>query len=481
LKNISAIPNLKSSAMEVRNPRTGQYDYRIEVPSRQILEDLTQRMRFAQQAWALLPVSQRIETLEVWKANIESHKEALIDALTADTGRYAESALEYALLPSGIQRWQKWAADWFAQAREKMSAMPFIRIRQQHVPIPLVVVISPWNFPLLLSVIDAIPALLAGSAVIVKPSEVTPRFIEVMQKTISATPMLRDVFRYIPGAAETGANLIDLGDLCCFTGSVATGREVYSRAAAQFKPCFLELGGKDAALVFEGADITHAARSILWGSTVNCGHSCLSIERVYVQDTIFEEFIQVLVRHAEKVRLAYPGPHDGEIGPVIAQRQVAIIDEHLRDAFAKGAKLLTGSAACESMGGAFYCRPTVLTNVTHDMKVMQEETFGPIIPVMKFHTEEEALALANGTIFGLSGAVFAADNEKALGIAGRMEAGAVSINECALTAMVHDGEKNAFKMSGLGGTRMGPAAIQRFMRQKAFLINEREGASPWWF
>ena len=467
--------------MQVRNPRTGQYDYNIEVPSPQTLEDLTQRMRHAQREWALLPVAQRVEIMGIWKTHVEQHKDDLIEALTADTGRYSESALEYTFLPTGIQRWQKWAVEWFAHSGEKMSAMPHIRIRQQFVPFPLVVVISPWNFPLLLSVIDAIPALMAGCAVIVKPSEITPRFIEVIQKTIAATPVLCDVFHYIPGAGETGANLIDLGDLCCFTGSVATGRQVYQRAAAQFKPCFLELGGKDAALVFEGADLTHAARSILWGSTVNCGHSCLSIERVYVQDSIFENFTRALVRQAEKVRLAYPGAKDGEIGPVIAERQVAIIDEHLRDAFAKGAKLLTGNSACEQKGGGYFCRPTVLTNVTHEMKVMQEETFGPIIPVMQFHTEEEAISMANSTIFGLSGAVFAANNDTAVRIAGRMEAGAISINDCALTAMVHDGEKNAFKMSGLGGTRMGPAAIQRFMRQKAFLINEREGASPWWF
>lgn len=467
--------------MQIRNPRFGQFDYTLELPSADHLAGLCQQLRGAQKAWAAMQVEERAAILETWKTELDRQKEALIEALVADTGRYHESVLEYQLLPASIQRWQKWAIEWFTLPREKMSVMPNIRIRQQSVPYPLVAVISPWNFPLLLSIIDTIPALLAGCAVMVKPSEVTPRFVEVLQSTIEATPVLRDVLHYTAGAGDTGAALIDLADICCFTGSVATGRQVYARAAAQFKPCFLELGGKDAALVFEGANISHAARSILWGSTVNCGHSCLSIERVYVQETIFDEFLQELVHQASKVRLAYPMPQDGELGPVISLRQVEIIDDHLRDALSKGAVLHTGNSACELLDGGYYCRPTVLTRVHHDMKIMQEETFGPIIPVMPFRNIAEALQLANSTDFGLSGAVFASDNDTALAIAQGMEAGAISINECALTAVVHDGEKNAFKMSGLGGTRMGPSAIQRFMRKKAYLINERNDPSPWWF
>jgi acyl-CoA reductase-like NAD-dependent aldehyde dehydrogenase len=334
---------------------------------------------------------------------------------------------------------------------------------------------------LLLSTIDMIPALLAGCAIIVKPSEITPRFITPIQKTIDAIPELSQVLKYIEGDGLTGSNLIELADLTCFTGSVATGRKVYQKSAELFKPVFLELGGKDAAIILKGANLEKAAKSILWGSCVNNGHSCLSIERVYVDAEVFEAFLKNLVSEVASIRLAYDDPQQGHIGPLISERQVAIINDHLADALAKGALLVTGSTTCELVNGGYYCKPTILTNVNHSMKIMTEETFGPIIPIMGFQSHHEAIFLANDTIFGLSGAVFAETQEKALQLARKMKAGAISINECALTAIVHDGEKNSFNMSGLGGSRMGPTSLQRFMRKKAYLINQNVEDSPWWF
>jgi succinate-semialdehyde dehydrogenase / glutarate-semialdehyde dehydrogenase len=181
------------------------------------------------------------------------------------------------------------------------------------------------------------------------------------------------------------------------------------------------------------------------------------------------------------LKLAYPSVLDGQIGPVISEKQVQIIDEHLKDALEKGAKIHSGVGHCEEKGGGMYCFPTILTNVNNKMKVLTEETFGPILPISPFKTEAEAVALANGTVFGLSAAVFAETWEKAYAIGQQLEAGAISINDSALTAIIHDGEKNSFKMSGIGGTRMGPSAIKRFMRQKAFLVKKQHLASPWWF
>lgn len=467
--------------MEIRNPRTGQFDYEIFPPSFEQLKIDSQRLKTNQEEWHANGIEYRIQALEEWKKVLLDHREEITDTITIDTGRYHESVLEFNLLPTSIDRWVKYAKIFFGQQNDKDSEVPFIRIQQENVPYSLVSVISPWNFPLLLSVIDTIPALMAGCAVMVKPSEVTPRFVQVIQSTIDAVPALQKVLMYVEGAGEQGSQMLELADITCFTGSVATGLKVYQKSASLFKPCFLELGGKDAALVFEGADIKRAAKSILWGSTVNCGHSCLSIERVYVQNIIFEVFTRLLKEESEKIKLATEDPKNGHIGPVISQRQVEIIDTHLADALAKGAQLVTGFDKCQIINGGYYCRPTILTNVNHDMLVMTEETFGPIIPIMSFETEEEAIRLANGTKFGLSGAVFAKDTETALEVAKRMQAGAISINECALTAVVHDGEKNSFKMSGIGGTRMGPASLQRFFRKKAYLINQNSGESPWWY
>ncbi|MFN4147409.1 MAG: aldehyde dehydrogenase family protein [Runella sp.] len=465
----------------VRNPRTGEYDYEIKVPTPEEIHYQCAQLRKAQTFWSKQPIEKRIEVLQAWKKSVEAQKSALIEALCQDTGRRWETLLEADIVSSSIDRWCGIAHTFFASASQRSSSIPFLAIEQGLVPYSLVGVISPWNFPLLLSLIDTIPALLAGCAVIVKPSEVTPRFIKVINQTIEAVPELAGVLRYVEGAGATGAELIKHADLVCFTGSTATGRKVYQAACERFIPVFLELGGKDAALVFEGADLELATSAILWGSTANAGQSCLSIERVYVQSSVYESFIEMLVAKANAVSLAYPEMDSGKIGPIISDKQVVIINEHLEDALKKGAKLLTGSPQCRELGGGYYCRPTVLTNVHHQMKVMSEETFGPIIPVMPFDTEEEALQLANGTIYGLSGAVFAATTEEALRIGQQMTAGAVSINDAALTAIMHEGEKNSFKMSGIGGTRMGPSAIKRFMRQKAYLIKTNTQPDPWWF
>jgi acyl-CoA reductase-like NAD-dependent aldehyde dehydrogenase len=214
---------------------------------------------------------------------------------------------------------------------------------------------------------------------------------------------------------------------------------------------------------------------------VNTGHSCLSIERIYVQETVFQSFVELLTEKTNRLRFAHPSVSAGQIGPVISDRQVKIIDEHLKDALEKGAILQTGKGYCENIDGGYWCFPTVLTNVHPNMKVMSEETFGPIMPIMPFKTKEDGIALANGSIYGLSGAVFAKTHEEALEIGRHIQAGAISINDAALTAIIHEGEKNSFKASGIGGTRMGPSAIKRFMRQKAFLIKKQAVPSPWWF
>jgi succinate-semialdehyde dehydrogenase / glutarate-semialdehyde dehydrogenase len=467
--------------ISVRNPRTGLDDYTIHPLTHNELIEIAADMRHHQALWYSKGIDHRISILNQWTEVVFNHKDEIIQALVVDSGRYGESVLEFNLLPTTIDRWIKWAPEFFNQPRDKKSQVPNIGIKQDFVPYELVSVISPWNFPLLLSIIDTIPALLAGCAVLVKPSEITPRFIEVIQSTIDQVPNLKLIFKYVSGDGVTGSSLVQLSDITCFTGSVATGLKVYQQAANLFKPCFLELGGKDAAVVVEGANIQNAARSILWGSTVNCGHSCLSIERVYVQAGVYDAFVSVIIEEASKVSLASETPNKGQIGPVISSRQVAIINDHLSDAIKKGATIINGNSECETINGGIYCKPTILINVTHDMKVMTEETFGPIIPIMKFDKVEDGIALANDSIFGLSGAVFAATNEEAIDIASKMTAGAISINECALTAIVHDGEKNSFKYSGIGGTRMGPASMQRFLRKKAYLINELTSPSPWWF
>lgn len=468
-----------TDSIGVRNPRTGKVDYWITPPIPEQLVSQCDRLRQAQVKWQQAGLEKRIEALQQWKQALQAQRQDLTRALVADTGRLSVSVLEIDSVLSSLDRWCHLAPD-LLQTSPRDSSAPFIRVQSAAVPYPLVGVISPWNFPLLLSTIDLIPALLAGCAVIVKPSEIAPRFVNPLMQSIAAVPRLREVVTYVEGAGATGAAIIEQVDAVCFTGSVETGRSVAEAAAKRFIPAFLELGGKDPAIVLESADLNSATSAIVWGSVVNTGQSCLSIERIYVAEAILEPFVEQLAAKAERLQLAYPTVEQGEIGPIIAEKQAAVIAAQLEDAFDQWAIAHCGGKV-ETLDGGLWCRPTVLTQVNHSMKVMTEETFGPIMPVMAFSTVEEAIHLANDTTYGLSAAVFAGSEAEAIEVADAIEAGAISINDAALTAVLHDAEKNAFKLSGMGGSRMGPAALTRFMRKKAYLVKTKSIADPWWF
>ncbi len=311
-----------ANKIEVRNPRTGKIDYWITAPTGHRMTEICSGLRSSQVGWQQEGLGKRIEALQLWKQAILSHKDELTDALVTDTGRLSESVIEIDSFISTIDRWCRLAPE-LLTTKARNTAVPFIRLQQQLVPYPLVGVISPWNFPLLLSAIDTIPALLAGCAVVVKPSEIAPRFMAPLSKTIALVPQLQDILTYVPGAGEIGAALIESVDLVCFTGSVPTGKKVAAAAAQQFIPAFLELGGKDPAIVLASADLELATSAILWGSVVNAGQSCLSIERIYVAESIGDRFIEKLVAKANRLKLNHSSLEEGQIGPIIAEKQLA--------------------------------------------------------------------------------------------------------------------------------------------------------------
>ncbi|TDD35604.1 aldehyde dehydrogenase family protein [Actinomadura sp. KC06] len=464
----------------VRDPRTGRVDHTLICAGADDVRAAAARARAAQPAWHARGPRGRADALRALRDAIAEGADAMVAALVDDTGRLPVSRLEVDGVVASLGRWCDRAPELLAADDAVPTSMPGIALRQDPLPYPLVGAISPWNFPLLLAMIDAVPALLAGSAVLLKPSEITPRFAGVLRDRVAAVPELDGVFTVIDGDGATGTAVVDTVDLVCFTGSVRTGRAVGAAAAARFIPAFLELGGKDPAIVRADADLDRAAQAVLYGGTVNTGHSCMSIERVYVAEPVHDEFVELLVARARKVGLAYPDVTDGELGPIISAAQIAIIEDHLADAVARGAAVRCGGEIRE-LGGGAYLEPTVLTGVDHGMKVMREETFGPVLPVMPFADDDEAVALANDSEFGLSAAVFASTTEAALAVGRRLEAGGISVNDASLTGFVQDGEKNAFKSSGLGGSRMGAASIRRFQRQRSFLIRSPEDRAPWWF
>ena len=468
--------------LSLRNPRTGEHDGTVNSTQDNELLLVAARLRSAQPAWEALGPVRRGEVLQQWKQAMIARRPEIEEALIADTGRKRESIMEFDAMCGALDRWTRLAPELMEEKRFT-STMGFIDVARNLRAYQLVGIISPWNFPLVLSTIDLLPALMAGSAVILKPSEVTPRFAGPLLDSIRDVPELAAVLDVVIGDGSLGSALVSerIVDLVCFTGSVPTGRKVAAMAAASFIPAFLELGGKDGSIVCEGADLDLASSALLWGSTSNAGQACQSMERIYVQRSVHNEFVAMLADKASRLGLAYPTIDDPGLGPIIAERQIPTFEFHLADAIAKGAVVVTGSTGVERHGGGAWVRATVLTNVNHEMAIMTEETFGPFLPVMAFDTIDEAVALVNDSRFGLSAAVFASTSEEAEAIGRRLDAGAVSINDSTLTALLWEGEKHSFKDSGLGGSRMGPASLFRFLRSQALLIKTQPIADPWWW
>lgn len=455
--------------LQARDPRTGQLDYAFNAASRADVERTANRLRAAGQDWQALGLSGRIGQLTKFTKALAGHREAIAERLSVDTGRRKIAGREVDGAIGALHGWIAQAPHLLPEGWTDGRMNPAIRHAPQFVPYSLVGVISPWNFPLTLSMIDTIPALLAGCTVMIKPSEVTPRFVEPLQAAI-ADAGLQDVLAFVQGAGGTGSDLIDHVDAVCFTGSVATGRKVAAAAAGNMIPAFLELGGKDPLIILETSDLDLASDAALRGAVLSTGQACQSIERIYVARSIHDAFLARLAEKAEAVRLNWPDITTGEIGPIIFANQADILQRHIDDAVAKGARVLTGGQI-ETHGGGLWLRPTVLADVTHDMAVMREETFGPILPVMAFDSEDEAIRRANESEFGLSAAVFAGTLEQAERVGRQIEAGGISLNDAALTALFHEAEKHSFKLSGMGGSRMGPAGFQRFLRRKALIAN----------
>lgn len=457
-------------SLPVINPRTGIPDHAIRPLDGDAIAELATRLRAGQRGWAAKsPVERAPHLLQLADA-IAGRRGELIAALSADTGRAAISAIEVDSAVRTLQRWASAAPQLIErhQPSGRTTAIPGITTDTRLVPYGLVGVISPWNFPLTLALIDAIPALAAGCAALIKPSEITPRFIGPLKAAIADVSEIAAVLALIEGDGATGAALIEHIDFVAFTGSVATGRKVGEAAARAFIPASLELGGKDPMIVLASADPVHAAGVALRASVLNTGQACQSIERIYVAREIAEPFTAALVEKAHAARLNFPDIAKGDIGPFIYARQAEIVQHQIDDAVSRGARVLTGGAV-ETLGGGKYLRPTVLADVTPDMAIMEEETFGPVIPVTAFDTIDEAVELANSGIFGLSAAVIAGTAEEAERVAVRLNAGGVSINDGSLTGLVWEAEKSSFGASGLGPSRMGDSGLLRYFRRQAII------------
>jgi succinate-semialdehyde dehydrogenase/glutarate-semialdehyde dehydrogenase len=454
----------------VRNPWTGERDYEFAEPTQSALDAESERLHAAQHRWFTQGLDFRIEQLRRFKQSLGKYREPIIRCLEQDTGRVRIAALEFDMLVDAIDRNCEAALQVIPESTPGATSVEQISARKQKVPYGLMLNIAPWNFPLILSFLDVIPALVAGNAALIKPSEVTPRWTDPVRKAIAEVDELASILGILVGTGQTGARLIEQADVLSFTGSVKTGRIVATAAAQAFIPAFFELGGKDPAIVLKSADLDAAVSTILYSSISSSGQACQSLERVYVDREIMPTFVDRIVEQARQTSINYPDKQEGIIGPFIFDKQPDTVKAHLDDALAKGATLRCGGEFIAH--GGVWLEATVLTGVNHSMLVMSDETFGPVIPIMGFSSVDQAIELANDTKYGLSASVFAGSMDEGVNVARRVNAGAVSVNDASLTARIHDTPHDSFGFSGLGRSRFGLDGIARYTREKAIFQNE---------
>jgi acyl-CoA reductase-like NAD-dependent aldehyde dehydrogenase len=455
-------------------PATGKVVGSVPVATADEVEAVATRLRAAQPAWQQMGVDARAVWLGKWRDWMLDHREELLTPLQLETGKsWGDTGVEIAAVQI-INYWIDTAAEFLAEqpVRPWGAANVAKKLTIVYEPYQLVGVITPWNGPLSIPLLDIPAALMAGCAVLSKPSEITPLAWRVAVegwKQIGAPDVLDVVF----GFAETGAALVNTVDYIMFTGSLATGRRVAVAAAERLIPCSLELGGKDAMIVCADADIDRAVDGAVWGGFVYTGQVCISVERIYVEEPVYDEFVNKLVAKTSQLRQGMDAGHDYscEIGSMTTAQQLAIVSRHVDDAVSKGAKVLVGGKSREPESGLFY-EPTVLVDVDHDMDCMREETFGPTLPVMKVRDLAEAIEKANDSRLGLSGSVWTRDKDKANAVARQMNTGTVNINNV-ITGLLQFGvPMPCWKESGLGTRSGGAEGIRKYCRQKS-IVAER--------
>jgi acyl-CoA reductase-like NAD-dependent aldehyde dehydrogenase len=461
----------------VENPATGEIVTTVPDLDAAAVAELARRARIAQPTWEAYGFEGRGRVLRRMQKWVMDNAERIIETIVSETGKTYEDAqlAEISYGGAAFGFWAKHAPEYLADERVKTSAV-FVKGKKlilRHKPLGLIGVIGPWNYPLTNSFGDCIPALAAGNAVIMKPSEITPMTSLLLAEGLRESGIPEDVFQVATGRGETGAALIEAVDMIMFTGSTRTGRKVAEAAARRLIPCSLELGGKDPMIVLADADLERAANVATYYSMQNSGQTCISIERAYVEAPVYDEFVAKVTDKVRALRQGRPGGGPGtvEVGSMTFPPQVEIVEDHVNDALAKGARALTGGHRGEQHGGHYF-EPTVLVDVDHSMKIMQEETFGPTLPIMKVRDAEEAVRLANDSEYGLAGSVFSKDTEKGERIARRVEAGAVCVNDAIINFAALELPMGGVKASGLG-SRHGAHGIRKYCSEQAILVTSR--------
>jgi succinate-semialdehyde dehydrogenase/glutarate-semialdehyde dehydrogenase len=467
------------------DPSTGEEIGRAPLLDETEVAAAVNRARAAQGAWARLSYRERARLILRARALVLDQLEDIAKIIARETGKPTSEAISMEIVPT-LDLMQ-----YFAHRTSRLLARTKIGLGQYNFmarssyivykPLGVVGIISPWNFPWATPLDEVVMALMAGNAVVVKPSELTPLTALKIADIFRQAQLPAGLLEIVTGDGSTGAALVDAGvNKIMFTGSVKTGKSVAEAAAKHLTPVVLELGGKDPMIVLEDADLENAARAAIWGAFCNSGQACASIERCYVHESVAEKFTDLVVEETRRLKQDKALTDAIDIGAMTSEQQLEIVEEHVSDAVERGAQVRTGGHRLDNGGGWFH-QPTVVTNVDHSMKLMRDETFGPVLPIMTFRTDDDAIRLANDSIYGLTASVFTRDIARGRRIAEQLDAGTVMINEVVYTHAVAQTPWGGVKQSGYGRThgRLGLLELvsAQHIHTNAFPLL----SDVWWF
>ncbi len=461
-----------ADGIPVENPATGETIATVPSLSWEQVTAMVARAREAQPGWEQLGFEGRAKLLRRAQKWMMDNSDRVIDVIVSETGKTREDAqvAEVLYVTSALGFWAKMAPEYLADERVR-SSNPFVagaKLVVRYRPLGVVGVIAPWNYPLVNGFGDCIPALAAGNATVLKPASSTPLTSLLMLDMLRECGFPEDVCQVATTSGATAGTLIDEVDYVMFTGSTEVGRQVMERAARTLTPVGLELGGKDPMIVLADANLERAANGAAYYSMLNAGQTCISVERLYVEAPVYDEFVARVTEKVRKLRVGAPGRAGSvDVGAMTSPSQVDVVEDHVADAVAKGATVVAGGNSRRHAGQFF--EPTVLTGVDHTMKAMTEETFGPTLPIMKVADVDEAVRLANDSPYGLAASVWTQDLEKGEQVARRVEAGAVCVNDAMVNYMTLELPMGGWKASGLGA-RHGAGGIRKYCAQQTLLV-----------
>lgn len=456
----------------VINPVTGKTIGHIPIMTPEDVRRAADRARATQPAWEALGAAARAKLVRQWGDLMWERQGHIIETIRAETGKTEWGAqMEVMVLDENSSYYAYHGPQWMQPQTRRSLAPVKQRARVYFKPFGVAGFITPWNYPLLNGFQDLIPALVAGNTVLLKPSEVTPYTAVETVRLMYEAGIPTDVVQVLTGDGRTGAALVDVVDYISVTGSTATGRKVAMRAAERLIPCSLELGGKDPMIILKDANLELAASGTLVGALENCGQVCVGTERVYVEDAIYDRYLERLRFYASQLRMGAQRGLEVHVGSLTNERELLRAEAFIEDAAAKGAEVIFGGKRRPDLGPLFF-EPTILVNVNHDMRVMREETFGPLIPIMRVKDADEALRLANDSEYGLSGSIFTRNLKRGEQLATKIQSGDVTINSTKWVFGNLSLPMGGVKSSGLG-RRNGPEGLMRFVRPQSVLVDNQ--------